>query len=136
MRKGREIKITRGEYKGMKGWLDADAKQLKKQVYIIISIREGEDLGKRVWKSSIRSRSRPASWEEAIIDQHPDIDGKLDELANLLAKCEIGDNSQPMARIFMARMNEANQRQAAMGHRAVWRNTVFTTEGDQRTHQS
>jgi hypothetical protein len=77
----------------MKGWLDADAKQLKKQVYVIISIPEGEDLRKRVWKSSVRARSRPTNWEEAILDQLADIDGKMDELANLLAKCEILDNS-------------------------------------------
>jgi hypothetical protein len=135
MGKGKEIKIIRGEYTGMKAWVDADAKKLKKLVYVIISVREGEDLRKRIWKSSVRSRSRPASWEEAILDQHSDIDGKMDELANLLAKCEVQDNSQPMAEIFMAKMNEANARQAAMGHRAVWRVTRYT-EGDLQTHQS
>jgi hypothetical protein len=132
VKKGKEIRFLRGTYEGKKGWIDDDAKKLKKHVHVILALPDGGEETKRVWKSSVRARRRATSHEEAILDQNPDIDGLMDRLAGLLAKCEIQNDSEKLARIFIHRINEANERQDELGHRATWRNVSFNDETEQQ----
>ena len=91
--KGDEIRFIRGTYKGCTGWMDT-ANKLKsksKMVWVVVD-DEDEEVHSRVWRTSIReSFQAPATWAEAVVQQHPDIESAVIEVARLFASCSIED---------------------------------------------
>ncbi|KAL7579362.1 hypothetical protein ACA910_014036 [Epithemia clementina (nom. ined.)] len=58
-----------------------------------------------------------SSYEEAILQQHPDIEDAMDWLCNAIAECDI-NNSDPMCVLFREKLEQAIIRQHFLGSRA------------------
>ena len=89
--KGDEIRFIRGTYKGCTGWVDTanKLKRKSKMVWVVVD-DEDEEVHSRVWRTSIReSFQAPATWAEAVVQQHPDIESAVIEVARLFASCSI-----------------------------------------------
>ena len=91
--KGKAIRFARGTYEGLEGWLDKANKTSKEsgQVWVIVNDTQyEEEVHTRVLKTSIRKpRSKPSTWAEAAIQQHPRLNKKINELAYLLASFKV-----------------------------------------------
>jgi hypothetical protein len=105
--RGKEIRFTRGTYKGCVGWLDKanKAKRKSKMIYVIVEDQDyGEEVHTRVWRSSYRERHKvPTTWAEAAVQQHPEIEDAVFETARLFASCRIsGDENEKTVMDFIA----------------------------------
>jgi hypothetical protein len=104
--KGNEIRFIRGTYKGCTGWLDTANKSKKKSktIWVVVNDEEddeyNEEIHTKVWRTSIREKPKaPTTWAEAAVQQHPEIEDALLEVARLFATCEIADENSVIALI-------------------------------------
>ena len=95
--KGGEIRFIRGTYKECTGWLDTANKSKKKSKMIWVVVNDedyDEEVHTQVWRTSIRERHKvPVTWAEAAVQQHPEIEDALLEVARLFATCAIADEN-------------------------------------------
>jgi hypothetical protein len=93
--KGGKIRFIRGSYKGCTGWLDTENKSKRKSKMIWVVVNDAdynEEVHTKVWQTSIRESFKvPATWAEAAVQQHPEIEGAVIEVARLFALCLIAD---------------------------------------------
>jgi hypothetical protein len=75
--KGDPIRFVKGKYLGNVGWINTGKKKTKSGTYCYVIVRlENEEKETRVKRSSYRERQvPPKTYEEAILQQHPDIEG-------------------------------------------------------------
>jgi hypothetical protein len=121
--KGDPIRFTRGTYQGKTGWCNKDKESKKTRLYVIVDLGRGKM--KRTWvkKSSVKPaiRSRPTSYSEAVLQQCPDLEEKLEKLCAELAMCKIEKDPIGIEKIISDKLNEACQMQAGKKSRALYR---------------
>jgi hypothetical protein len=127
--KGAELRFTKGSYMGKTGWINEDGKLLDCYVHVIIHMGDGlEERLTKVRKTSMKriADDRPAATrEEAILQQHPDIEAIMEKLAAELAKCGL-DRTKETARIVSVKLQEAIVAHRTKGSKATYRFTRFT----------
>jgi hypothetical protein len=98
--KGDGIRFIRGTYKECTGWLDTANKSKKKSKMIWVVVNDedyDEEVHTQVWRTSIReSHKEPVTWAEAAVQQHPEIEAAVIEMARLFASCSIADEKSVM----------------------------------------
>lgn len=98
-------------------------------VYVIVDIGDHETIETRVKQDSIAQPhpAAPSSYEEAALQQHPDIETMMDKLVRELARCHINaegdtpDHPPQIAGIFCRKLYEACAKQNALANKATWR---------------
>ena len=92
-KKGDRIKFTAGIYQGKKGWIDTNQDEMPKMIGVIVEDSEVEEecTVTRVQKTSIKKAmgGRVTCFEDAVLDQNPDIEQMLEKLAQELVKCHV-----------------------------------------------
>jgi len=130
--KGPEIRFIAGKYQGKEGWINAEKKETLFMVPVIV------DMGSHLKPTFVRKESvsephgPPSSYEEAALQQHPDIEVMMNKLTCQLARCNIGagNDLEAIAKIFCKNLVKAYSRQEAMGHKASWRHVEWKTEDE------
>ena len=125
--KGAEIRFVKGTYKGRHGWLDSSRIKCKTSPYrhVIVASKDPNerDLVTRVKECSYRMPFwAPTSYKEAALQQHPDIETAMIQLAKMFI--EIGINDTDGAhRLFDAELfkqfNLAKEKQSRVRFRHV-----------------
>ena len=68
----------------------------------------------------------PQSRAEAIMQQHLEIEQRMEKLTRQLAKCELSPRSLPsIYQIFATKLQDATACQIAMGNRATWKRVQY-----------
>lgn len=118
--KGDSIRFKSGSYRGRTGWLDADKGSTERQVYVCVDMGNKE-FWTRVSKESIAPPyEQPSTFEEAALQQHPEIERMMDKLVRDLARCGINGGSAEIAKIFDRKLHLANAKQAEKGSKATY----------------
>ena len=128
--KGEEIRLVKGDYEGKKAWMNKAKKPTKCMFFIIVDDVGGE-LATRVMKTSVRLLTNvrtPSSYEEALIQQHPDIEQVLVKLATLLVKCGMDENSKNLQDILQNKIEGALSIQTSLKHKATWRHVDYPSD--------
>ena len=125
--KGKEIRFCRGKYSGYTGWENKAKKATKRYVYVIVA-KETQEIQTRVKKNSIRDKwSQAQSFEEAALQQHPDMEQTMIKLAQMFAECDIYDNDEAL-RLFSCELDLARIYQQEAGSKARYRHVVFSED--------
>lgn len=131
--KGEEITIIAGSYKGKQAWKNNAKAPTPKMVYVIINMGAGDDgadreITTRIKKTSIGARPEaPSSFEEAAIQQIPEIRYHLKKAAQGLAKCQIEDWDE-VCRLFQIFCLEEQIELEALGPKASYYNVQYNEE--------
>lgn len=136
-KKGQEVKILSGKYEGKKAWINVNKGnkgETPKKIHLILRDGNKERLT-CLMKTSIALRDRkPTCFEEAIMDQHPDILGLMVKLTRALAECELPEDKSMksnLAHIFIGNLDKAIFEQDALGHKAKWRKVQWATREEE-----
>jgi 4-diphosphocytidyl-2C-methyl-D-erythritol kinase len=121
---GEEIHFVAGKHKGKKGWIDTSKTHTPKMYYVVVSNEDkGTKTATRVMKESVvdaKSVIIPSTvLEEACLQQHPDINRMMDNLAEKLAMCSVGPTER-LGMIFLEKVQKANTKQLSKGKKALW----------------
>ena len=127
--KGDEVYIIAGSYKNRRAWINAAInRNPPKMRYVIVDMGDGVELATRIKKTSIGPiPDGPSSYEEAAVQQIPDINYHLKKAAYHLAKCQISDFGE-LSRLFMAMYIEAQVELEALGPTASYYNIQFNSD--------
>jgi hypothetical protein len=95
--KGGEIRFIRGTYKECTGFANKSKKK-SKMIWVVVNDEDyDEEVHTQVWRTSIRERHKvPVTWAEAAVQQHPEIEAAVIEVARLFASCSIADENSVM----------------------------------------
>jgi len=127
MTKGNAIRFVGGIYVGQTGWIDAEKKETPKQVSVIVDLGNGKTKRTRVNKESVEKPSEaPSCYAEAVMQQCPDIEKRMNKLCSELAKCKIAIDAWGIMEILNEKLHKATKKQASMGSKATYRQVVFT----------
>jgi transcription antitermination factor NusG len=129
--KGDEIRLVKGKYEGQQAWMNKAKKPTKCYYFVIVVDDDGTERATRVLKGSARiiaQEPTPTSYEEAVIQQHPDIERAIDKLCELLVECGINKHSDKLARILETKIEEAKATQDSLSYRAKWRHVEYETD--------
>jgi hypothetical protein len=125
--KGNPIRFVRGKYKGKTGWCDKDKGSTKERLYVIVDL--GTNLVKRTWVKKISARPAiqpsPTSFSEAVLQQCPELEEKLEKLCAELAMCKIEKDPNGIITVIHRKLSEACQAQASKGSRALYRDIIY-----------
>jgi hypothetical protein len=127
MSKGHAIRFVKGTYLGKEGWINAEKKGTAKKYYVIIDLGNGETKEALVNKDSVKELdTKPAaSYSEATLREHPDIEAMLDKVCRELAKCSIENDGTGIMEIIQRTLTQAVRKQELLGHKAVYRRVKF-----------
>jgi hypothetical protein len=138
-RKGQRLHFIAGQYKGRTGWLDATKGESKTGIswYVIVLLVGGQSENATcVRKTSVRldsdEKPPPTCWEEAMLNQHEDIDVMLDKVALAIAECDISleESGDKIANIFLTKLRQQHQLLNVQGSDARWRKVHWDYEND------
>jgi hypothetical protein len=120
--KGDEIRFIRGTYKDLDGWLDTanKSKRKSKTIWVVVDDEDyQEEIHTKVWRSSIRARQiAPKTWAEAAVQQHPEIEDAVIEVARLFASCLIADEKS-VIELIGNEIRQAQTEKSAMTKQTV-----------------
>jgi hypothetical protein len=68
----------------------------------------------------------PENFDEAVVQQVPQIQEKMNSLCRLLAKCGITTNSPTILALFARLLQQAIATQIVLGPKAEWRKITYT----------
>ena len=124
--KGDELRFVKGTYAGYSGWKNLAIKPKKgNQKRAVIVDKDGEEIATLVNKSSIRKpHDPPRTFEEALLQQHKDVETTMVKLAEMFAKCGISNNKNVLT-IFSQELTKARENQIKLGSSARWRHVDF-----------
>ena len=127
--KGDPIRFVRGTYKGKTGWLDSAKGETAEQVYVIVDSKNSRLKRTRVHKDSVKpaldDTVPPSSYAEAVLQQCPDVEEKLDSLCCELAKCKIEKDAPGIFAILNEKLTAATAKQASKKSKARYRDIIF-----------
>jgi hypothetical protein len=138
-KKGKHILFLGGKYIGKKGWLDLNQDPMPKFIGVIVEGKgSDEDLVTRVKQAFVKdisARKIPTSYEQALLEQHPDIEILMEKLATELARCEISGRAGTGAAdgvlaMLKSKIKKAYNKQTLLGHHALWRKVKFHSPND------
>ena len=94
--------------------------------YVIVDLGNNNLKSTRVRKDSVGKPFQPPTcYAEAVIQQNPDIEGKMNKLCAELAKCNIVKDGAGIFEILERKLAEATARQSGMGSLATWRHVQY-----------
>jgi hypothetical protein len=128
MTKGEEIRFQRGTYLGKTGWIDNDGTKLDTMVWVYVDNWKGDGRMKhtKVKKSSLAKKHLvPSSYAEAVMQQNPDIEAKLDKLCRDLAMCSIHKDPNGIIELVRQGLQKASVEQDELGYKKKFRKVVF-----------
>ena len=126
------MRFIRGTYAGRKGWIN-DAAPKRKFIHqmwnAIVDVgddEEGLEKITRVKTSSVRRAflAEPRTLEEAVIQQHPDIELAMIRLAEMMAQTGIAANNETL-RLFDIELTQAREFQRGLKNKATCRFAEF-----------
>lgn len=131
--KGQEIRITAGDYKGLRAWKNSAKTQPLRMLYVIIELEDGSEHTTRIRKNSTAPPPPPpSSFEEACFQQKPEIEENLRKAAKLLAMCGVGDWEVIMTR-FGHLCIEEEAKLSQMGSEATYFTINYNNENAENT---
>jgi hypothetical protein len=80
-------------------------------------------------KAPLEASVPPSRYAEAVFEQCPDIEDKLDSLCQDLASCHIEKDGPGIFAIIQGRLQEAIDSQESMKAKALYREIVFKKDG-------
>ena len=102
-------------------------------MYVIVDQGGGQEYDTRVLTTSIgRPRTKPTTYAEAVIQQHPDIEKMMDKLCRELAKCKLSPKDRGLETVLLEKMTDSATAQASFGHKAVYRTVHFDEKEGKR----
>ena len=124
--KGDELRFVKGTWVGYSGWKDLSVKPKKgSEKRAVIVDKDGEEIATDVNKSSIRKpHAAPRTFEEALLQQHKDVETAMVKLAEMFAKCGISNNNNVLT-LFSLELTRARDYQMKLGAKARWRHVDF-----------
>lgn len=137
LNKGSEIRFVKGTYAGMHGWIDKDKKKKKGSAYrnVIVDYKakDGDDedgiYQTRVKESSYRKLwTQPKTFEEAALQQHPDIEKAMITLAEMFAQCGSDLSNDGVLQLFHEELTRAKAHIKGLGSKARYRYVLFGGE--------
>jgi hypothetical protein len=78
--------------------------------------------------SDCSKRKPPASYSEATLREHPDIEASLDKICQELAKCSIHKDASGIMAIIQGKLVEATEKQSSLGNKGLYRHVKFPLE--------
>lgn len=107
----------------MNAWVDVDAgvnpNPLRR--YVIVRNAVGLEIATNLWTFSIRDiHTEPKNREEAMLQEHPDIESELIQLCRKIASCEV-HNKQAVMHLVRKELSRAIREQCQRGNTAKWR---------------
>ena len=118
--KGDAIRFIRGDYEGLTGWMDKDKKKKKKGVCHCVIVDLGDDESNQLKKAKALPTSfrkvfeAPTCYEEAAIQQHPKLEKKMAELAEMWAQFHVRDEKK-IIELFGKELAAARKNQKKKG---------------------
>jgi hypothetical protein len=98
-------------------------------IHVILLQRDGTVKKKRLYKSSIKparnATVRPASYSEAVLQQCPEVELKMESLCRELARCKIFKDADGIHQILNQKLQEATQRQDQLRGKALYYDIQF-----------
>jgi len=137
--KGKEIRIVSGTYRKKSGWYDLEAgvnpNPLRK--YVIVDMGGGYWVETNLWIFSIRDPHKtPKNQEEAMLQEHPDIESDLIQLCRKMAACEV-HNKKAIVKLVEKELSRAVMEQCLQGNTAKWRLLEYDrSEEDEAVYDS
>ena len=128
--RGEPIRFIGGTFVGSKGWLNTQRSATKCMLPVIIDMGEGAVKYTLVSKESVALESTikpPRCVEEAILQQHLDLEKKLNHLVKQFAQCGLQSPDQ-MTALFKLRLQRAIDKQRNKGSKAWFRPVVFDSD--------
>jgi hypothetical protein len=134
--KGPKIKmICGGANKGKVGWISAESTHTELSYRVIFA--ENENAIRIVRRTSVKilpnHEVHPSSYEDALIEQHEDIDLALDKVCAELAKCGITAPTPRLMSIFMERVRNAHSKQQSKGNKALYRHVEWYQDAQEES---
>lgn len=128
---GDEIRFVGGKHEGKAGWIDTSKKPTPKMFYVIVNEDDGTKTATRVMKESVvdakRALVEPSTFEDACLQQHPEIDRMMDKLAERLAMCSVVPTDH-LGTVFLKKLHKANTKQFNKGKKALWYKVDFSPQ--------
>ena len=120
--KGKAIRFVKGTHAGETGWYNDSKRKSKRSVYrhVIVHLVDDDDKvtekATRVKKTSIRPEwDAPQTFEQACVQQHPEMEQCMTKLAEMWAECAIQDNVGAV-NVFHNELDKARKYNAKKGH--------------------
>lgn len=131
MEKGQAIRFVKGTYAGQTGWYNS-VNNTKSGIYcsVIVPMKSGAEKATRVLKSSIRAPfADPTTFEEAALQQHPDLELAMINLAEMFVQCGVTRSTEAM-KLLDAELTEAYSRFKLLGNKARYRGVDFHPDNE------
>ena len=125
--RGEEIRFVRGKYVGCTGWHDISRKKSEKSKFfpVIVTMEDDTEKQTRVRGSSIRvPHKAPLTHKEAAMQQYPDIELAMINLADMFIQCNI-ESPEETLRMFNNELLASRNRQDALKGKARYRGVYF-----------
>jgi hypothetical protein len=122
--KGNPVRFIAGKYGGKTGWVNNSENADEEIVPVIVNLGRKGEKATYVYRSSVRpdsSEAAPNSYAEAVLQQCPDIERSLVEVARKLAKCDIKRDVAGFHKVIETKLNEAIVLQESKGSKAMYR---------------
>ena len=126
--KGTPVRFIAGKYGGKTGWVNISENTDKEIVPVIVNLGRKGEKATYVYTSSVRqdsSEAAPNSYAEAVLQQCPDIERSLVEVARKLARCDVNHDVVGFRKIIEMKLNEAIVHQESKGSKAMYRKINF-----------
>jgi hypothetical protein len=133
--KGTPIQIVGGDHSGCSGWIDKSRHPTNCFTPVILNKKKHnrlQEIQTKVQHENYILHTElkpPTSYEDAMLQQHTDINELLNKLVREMAQCELtgaNETSQKnISSIFLSRLHKARQRQDVKGSKARWRKIKF-----------
>ena len=123
---GSQIKIIGGSNKGCNGWIDKSRETTDCYTPVILKYRGKEKTTKVKHENYVlvTEIKDAVNYEEAMIQQHSDIEDLLNQLVRKMAECEMiradGESATNLCTIFRVHLAKAIIRQNSKGNKARW----------------
>jgi hypothetical protein len=135
---GQRIRFIRGTYEDQKGWLNANREPTKCKYYVIVEANPPDRVHEKetfVLKTSVKFinvQNEPTTWEEALLNQHPDIDRQMDKLAADLVMCRFDyqQSGEEISRILVEKIADEQNKVQALGSNAKYKDVIWETNVD------
>jgi hypothetical protein len=139
--KGSPIKIIGGTHVGLSGWLNKTKGATNEYVHVIVKNSKKGEIATKVKHENYVLETEliaPSNYEEAMLQQHSDIDALLNKLVRSIAECEPVLETEQSYKNFLfivkKRLEKAKARQDAKGAKARWRKVLHSASKHPSQH--
>jgi hypothetical protein len=126
--KGKPVRFIAGKYGGKTGWVNILENANEEIVPFIVNLGRKGGKATFVYRSSVwldGSEAAPNSYAWAALQQCPDIERSLVEVARKLAKCDIKRDAVGFQKVIQSKLNDAIVHQESKGSKAMYRKINF-----------